>query len=134
LSADPRSAGSVFRRLIAALILVPLAIVIIAFAVANRQDVTISLDPFGGSAPAASVTQPLFVVILAVLIIGVLVGGIASWLRHGRWRRMARRFEREAHELRAELDRLKRAADGVPVQIPETTNSPERLQLRPPVH
>ena len=40
------------RRIIAALILVPLAIVLIAFAVANRQDVTVSFDPFSSVAPA----------------------------------------------------------------------------------
>ena len=35
-----------FRKIVAALILVPLAILIVAFAVANRQAVTVSLDPF----------------------------------------------------------------------------------------
>ena len=54
LNAAPRSAGSVLRKIVAAIILVPLAVVIIAFAVANRQIVTVSLDPFSAEHPAAS--------------------------------------------------------------------------------
>jgi uncharacterized integral membrane protein len=34
------------------LIVVPLAVVIIAFAVANRQSVTVSFDPFSATSPA----------------------------------------------------------------------------------
>ena len=40
------------RKLVSALILVPLAIVLIAFAVANRDIVTVSLDPFDHADPA----------------------------------------------------------------------------------
>ena len=49
----------------------PLALVIIALAVANRQSVTVSLDPFAGSEPAVSVTLPLFALIFILLIVGV---------------------------------------------------------------
>ena len=38
------------RKIVAAVILVPLAIIIIAFAVANRQIVTVSFDPFNSAA------------------------------------------------------------------------------------
>jgi len=55
-----RSTGNIFRKIIAAIILVPLAVVIIAFAVANRQIATVSLDPFSAEHPAASLTLPLF--------------------------------------------------------------------------
>ncbi|MEI9804494.1 MAG: hypothetical protein WDN48_08580 [Pseudolabrys sp.] len=37
------------RKIVTALIVVPLAAVIIAFAVANRQTVTVSFDPFSSS-------------------------------------------------------------------------------------
>ena len=126
-----RSAGSTLRRAVAAIILVPLAIVIVAFAVANRQDVTVSLDPFNPDVPAASVTKPLFIVLLAVLILGVIVGGIASWLRQGKLRRTARRLEREVANLRSEIETLKR--NSVPVDIPKTVELVDRLKLSPPV-
>ena len=119
------------RKFVAALILVPLAIVIIAFAVANRQAVTLSFDPFSPGAPAAALTLPLFVIVLVTLIVGVIVGGLAVRLGHGRWRRMARRLEREASELRARLDALAdKAAE--PSIVPRQQESPPRLRLKPP--
>jgi uncharacterized integral membrane protein len=131
LTNAPRSAGSTLRKVVAAIILVPLAVVIIAFAVANRQAVTVSLDPFNPDVPAASLTKPLFVVIIAVLILGVIIGGIAAWLRQTKWRRTARRLEREVADLRAEIDTLKQA--GTPPGIPQAAEPAERLQLRPPL-
>jgi uncharacterized integral membrane protein len=134
LTAAPRSAGSIIRKVLAALVLVPLAVLIVAFAVANRQDVTVSFDPFSSNIPAASVTQPLFVVIIVVLIAGVVIGGAASWLRHGGWRRTARRLEREVALLRSELETRKQTAGVAPVNLPEPVEPPERLKLRPPLH
>ena len=52
---------------------------------------------------------PLFALILVLVIGGVVVGGVAAWLRQGKWRRAARLAQAEARELRAEVDRLKRA-------------------------
>ena len=69
-----------FRKIVSALIVVPLAVVIIVFAVANRQSVTVSFDPFSSSSPAYAATLPLFVVIFTALIVGVLIGGIAAWI------------------------------------------------------
>jgi uncharacterized integral membrane protein len=119
------------RKIVAALILVPLAIVLIAFAVANRQTVTVSFDPFNASAPAASLNLPLFVIVIVTLIAGVIVGGMAVRLGHGRWRRLARRLEREAGELRAKLDAL-HASHAEPSIVPREQNPPPRLKLRPP--
>ena len=128
-----RSVGTTLRRIIAALILVPLAVVIIAFAVANRQIVTVSLDPFSSEHPAASLTLPLFALIIVLLVIGVLIGGIAAWLRQTKWRRTARRLEREIADLRVELEALKRNAGVLPgAAVDGPTTMPERLQLRPP--
>ena len=119
------------RKIVAALILVPLAIVIVAFAVANRQIVTVSLDPFSADQPAAAVTMPLFALIIVLLILGVLIGGAAAWLRQSKWRRTARRLEREASELRSEVESLKRTAETT--NISRQTSSPQRLKLRPPM-
>ncbi len=138
MTAAPRSAAIVIRRIVAALVLVPLAVVIVAFAVANRQTVTVSFDPFSAEHPAASMTLPLFALVIALLILGVMIGGAAAWLRHGRWRRAARRLERELGKLRQELDLHKRAAGAAPsvpqaAEPPKPPEPPERLQLRAPV-
>ena len=132
MTREPRSAGSVLRKIVAAVILIPLAIVIIAFAVANRQIVTVSLDPFSSEHPASSLTLPLFVLILVLLILGVVIGGVAAWLRQAKWRRVARRLEREVEMLRGEVASLRRSS-GVVASVPDAGNPPERLQLRPPV-
>jgi uncharacterized integral membrane protein len=94
------------RKFLAALILVPLAIVFIAFAVANRQAVTVSFDPFEQAHPAFVFALPLFALTFLLLIVGVVIGGIAAWLRQGKWRRAARLAQAQARELRAEVDRL----------------------------
>ena len=75
------------RKLVSALVLVPLAIVLIAFAVANRESILVSLDPFDQANPALSIRLPLFVLILIVVIAAVILGGIAAWLRQSKWRR-----------------------------------------------
>ena len=126
-----RSAASTIRKIVAALILVPLAVVIIAFAVANRQIVTVSFDPFSAERPAASLTLPLFALFIVLLVIGVLIGGTAAWLRQARWRRTARRLEREVADLRIEVETVKRSA-GVLPGPDRSGGAPERLQLRPP--
>jgi uncharacterized integral membrane protein len=132
LSREQRSSGRLIRKLVAAVVLVPLALIIIAFAVANRQVVTVSLDPFNAARPAASLSVPLFVLVLGLLIAGVMIGGLAAWLSHGHWRRAARRFEREVAALRAELASLRRPAGGG-AGLPEMAKPPERLRLKPPV-
>jgi uncharacterized integral membrane protein len=90
------------RKIISAVILIPLAIVIIGFAVANRQVVTVSFDPFDSTQPALSLTLPLFAMVFVLVILGVIIGGIAAWLRQGHWRRSARRLDHEVRGLRAE--------------------------------
>lgn len=94
------------RKIVTAVIVIPLAIVIVAFAVANRHGVTVSFDPLDAANPAFSITLPLFVVIFILLILGVIVGGIAAWLRQASWRRSARRLDSEVRQLREEIARL----------------------------
>src|SRR5260370_26334653 len=91
------------RKLLTALILVPLAILLVAFAVANRQSVIVSFDPFDASHPALALAVPLFALLLAALLAGVVIGGIAAWMRQGRWRRPARLAQGQARALPAEL-------------------------------
>ncbi len=91
------------RRVLFLFLLVPLAIVMVILSVANRNAVTFSLDPFGGN--ALSVAGPFFVFLFAALLLGVVIGGAAAWLRQGRWRQAARVARAEAARLRSELER-----------------------------
>ena len=92
------------RKFLAIAILVPLAIIIVMFAVANREIITVSFDPFDSAQPAYALKMPLFMLIFALVALGVVVGGIAAWLKQHKWRNRARRAEAEARDLRARLD------------------------------
>jgi uncharacterized integral membrane protein len=97
----------VMRKFFTALIVIPLGLFFLIFAVANRHLVTVSFDPFNSTFPTVAVTMPLFVVIIAVAILGVAAGGSATWFRQRHWRRSARRYEAEARVARAELADLR---------------------------
>jgi uncharacterized integral membrane protein len=91
------------RKIVNFAILLPLAVILVIFAVANRHWVTVSFDPFNSTDPSLSFDLPLFIVILLSAILGVLAGGVATWFRQGRWRRAARQHEADAAAARAEL-------------------------------
>ena len=91
------------RKFFSAAVIIPLGIFFIIFAVANRHLVTVSFDPFNSATPTVAVTLPLFVVIIAVAMLGVIAGGMATWFRQGRWRRAARQSEAEARQMRTQL-------------------------------
>ncbi len=59
---------------------VPAVVIAVVVAVANRQNVIFSLDPFSRAAPALALRLPLFVLVFVVLGVGVLLGGLASLL------------------------------------------------------
>ena len=99
------------RKLVFWLILVPLAILVLMFAVANREIVTVSFDPFNANAPAASVSVPLFVLIFVLVILGVIIGGVAAWLRQSGYRRAARQRDADVTALRREIETLNTRLD-----------------------
>ena len=93
------------------IVLVPIALIIVVFAVANRQITTISLDPFNSETPALALSAPLFLVILLMVILGVLLGGIASWISQGVVRSSARAARADAERLRRELQETRLELD-----------------------
>jgi uncharacterized integral membrane protein len=116
------------RKIVTVLILVPLAVVLIAFAVANRQTVTVSFDPFDQAHPAFALTLPLYALVLALVIAGVIIGGVAAWATQGKWRRAARHAQSRAHQLGVELDRHRQRP---PTASPPPDRAP-RLSIPPP--
>ncbi len=118
------------RKIVTALIIVPPAVVIIAFAVANRQAVTVSFDPFSTTSPAYAATLPLFAVIFVTLILGVLIGGIAAWIRQSKWRRTARKLDADVRALHDELETIRRRFGTS--EPPAITPEPSPLPVIPP--
>lgn len=105
------------RRLLNWLILLPLAIVIVLFAVANRTPVTVSFDPFEGKESPLTLFVPLFVVIFAALIVGVVIGGLVSLARQWRLWRTARAAQNELARMK-EVEAAGKAQEGAKPSFP----------------
>ena len=103
-----------WRKLILALVVVPLGVVLVALAVVNRKPALLVLDPFGGAEPNLSIEAPLFLLLLGGFALGLVVGGLATWLGQSKWRRTARAGAREARDWRREADRLEKELEGLP--------------------
>ena len=110
------------RKFLNAVVLIPLGVIFVVFAVANRHIVTVSFDPFNSNDPALGISLPLFAVIIAVAILGVVAGGAATWFGQRRWRRAARLHEADAREMRTQLADLR-----------ANTAASQRRDLSPPV-
>ena len=83
------------NRFMTVVVFIPLAIVLVALAVANRAPVAFTIDPFNPGNPGLTVTLPLFVFLFAALALGLVVGSLATWFRQGRYRKLARQREAE---------------------------------------
>jgi transposase len=94
-------------RFLKTLLLLPVAVVVVLLAVANRGPVILSLDPFSRTAPEISVSVPLYIVIFAAIALGMLIGGVGAWLAQAKHRRARRLYGREVSRLRSEAERLR---------------------------
>lgn len=93
------------KRILTWLFWAPLAIVLIVVAVANRHWVIFSLDPLSRSDPVFAIELPMFVLLFAAILAGLMIGGAASWINQGKWRRAAREGLQEAAHWRREASR-----------------------------
>jgi uncharacterized integral membrane protein len=114
------------------LLVTPFAILGLAFAVANRHETTVSFDPFAGSdVSSPQITVPLFVLLFATVLFGVILGGAATWLTQGKHRKAAREAKSEAEKWRSEADRLRAQTATVIRPLSETRISETRALVRP---
>ncbi len=106
-------------KILKLVIIFPIAAVIVAFAIANRQSVSISFDPFSDpQASSAVITAPLFILLFLVLVAGTFLGGMAAWLAQGAARRRGRAARDEAERWRDEARRLR---EQPPVVVPSSS-------------
>ncbi len=95
-------------RFIKYAVLALIAILLLMFAFANREYVTVSFDPFGSFGDwAFAIDAPLFAIAAVFTMIGVVAGAFATWLSQGRYRRAARRHRAEADKWRLQAEALK---------------------------
>ena len=113
------------RRFLWMLLCVLAALVLMPIGVANRQPVTLNLDPFGRLATPLAIDMPLSLLMFLLFMLGLIAGGLATWFGQGKWRRTARHKSREAFQWRAEADRLARD-HGETVASSAPMNGPRR--------
>lgn len=95
-------------RILSWIVGIPVAAAIVAFAVANRGSVKLSLLPL-----PFEIELPLYLVVLGALAGGLILGGLIAWISAGRLRHRARQSareaeaaSREARALREKIERL----------------------------
>src|SRR5271163_480098 len=74
------------------------ALLLILFAVSNREMVSVGLWPL-----PVLVELPLYLVVLGTLILGFVLGELVAWIGGWRWRREARRSRDRIANLEREL-------------------------------
>ena len=75
------------------------ALVLIVFAVANRDTVTLTFWPL-----PVVLSASLYLVVLLTLLVGFLLGELVAWMNGHRWRREARRNAHRIEELERQLE------------------------------
>lgn len=88
------------NRFLLIVVFVPLAAILVSLAVANRELVAFTVDPFNPGNPALTLTLPLFIFLFLAIGVGMIIGSLATWIRQGRYRKLARQRAVEAENLR----------------------------------
>ncbi|WP_194245136.1 LapA family protein [Donghicola mangrovi] len=90
--------------------LAAIAVCLVAVAAANRDTVTLNLLPQDLADVAAwnfSIQLPLFLVIFASVIAGLLIGFFWEWMREHKHRAEATRHKKVAQNLNREVEKLR---------------------------
>jgi uncharacterized integral membrane protein len=98
------------------IVTLPVTLVVVIFAVANREQAVLSFWPLPWSAGL-----PIWLIVLGCLLTGFLLGATVAWLSGGPRRRRARQTAERARELArqlAELQRRQTAPQAVPGSTP----------------
>ena len=94
------------------LFLAALAIVLLTVAIANREPVTLNAMPPDMAAFASlnySISIPLYLVIFASIVAGLMIGFVWEWFREYKHRATASTRAREITRLERELEALRRS-------------------------
>ena len=125
------------KRLIFVVVVLPIALILLALAVANRQQVALNWNPFTPDFPGHQITAPMFVFLFVVFALGMIVGSMATWLKQSRYRRQAKVKEAEVEEWRYKADRERERAQALAQTVVEerqdsgSTNLPLKPRQRP---
>ncbi len=115
------------KRFIKVFLLFVIGCLIAAFAVANRQPVRFVADPFIDRNLASSIEAPFFIYLFIAMFVGLIIGASSAWIGQSRWRRAARKEQKEATLWRREAENLKRGLEATSGSAVPST-APRRLR------
>jgi uncharacterized integral membrane protein len=94
------------RRILRWTLGLPIVVLVVGFAVANRKWVTLSFNPLTQDVP--SLELPLWLLFFLGLFVGAVVGWAGSWLAQAKHRKAAREARGEVSKLQVELADLRK--------------------------
>jgi uncharacterized integral membrane protein len=101
----------VIGRILSLLIAAVGAVFLLFLALTNRHTVTLKLDPVHPDNPLVYIPAPFYWFLFGAVIVGIILGGMATWFSQGKWRYTARQRTQEAARWKAEAERLTRDRD-----------------------
>ncbi|QLC52066.1 LapA family protein [Bartonella alsatica] len=90
------------KRIIFAIVLMIPTVLLVAFIVANRQMVTLTLDLFQTNSESFTYHAPFFVWLFLFFSLGILLGGLINWLAYYKCKKALKKSN-------AEFEKLKRS-------------------------
>ena len=99
------------------LLFLPLVALAAVFAVNNRGEMTLGLDPL-----PYTVSLPVYMAVLFAALAGFLVGSALVWVAQGKWRRMARRNTRQMNALERDISCQREEATRCDATVAEATS------------
>jgi uncharacterized integral membrane protein len=102
------------RRIVRWVVGLPLVILVVCFAVANRKWVTLSFNPLTQDVP--SIDLPLWLVFFIGILAGIFVGWASAWIAQGKHRKAARDARNEVSKLQVELAEVRKPQAATTVQ------------------
>ena len=98
------------RRFLAWILIPPLAVILVLFAIANRGDVAIGIDPL-----PFTFALPLYLIVFGAAALGLVVGYLVMLVSGHRTRRDFRRARRQLAQVESELHAIQ-AANATPAE------------------
>jgi uncharacterized integral membrane protein len=105
------------KKILTLVIGVPVGILLVVLAVANRQVVTLALNPFRPDDSVLSLSAPFFLFLFLAILLGMIIGSAATWWSQGRYRRQARVEAREAVKWQQERNAVATQGNTLPSQV-----------------
>ncbi len=98
------------------IVLAPVFLFLIAFALANRQNIGLYLNPLSAFDTSGGIEMPLFFALFAFFVFGAVTGSFVTWNSQRPWRNTVKRQAKEIEALRGEINVFKNGPVPEPVR------------------